>query len=39
MIKKNIETYDQFMVCLMTDGEAVYPTKELKKYTKNLEIM
>jgi hypothetical protein len=23
----------------MTDGEAEYPTKELKKYTKNLEIM
>lgn len=39
IIKKNKDSYDQFMLCLMTDGEAEYPTKELKKYTKNQEIM
>ncbi len=39
IIKKNKDSYDQFMLCLMTDGEAEYPTKEIKKYTKNQEIM
>ncbi len=39
IIKKNKDSYDQFMLCLMTDGEAGYPEKEIKKYTKNQEIM
>jgi uncharacterized protein with von Willebrand factor type A (vWA) domain len=39
IIKKNKDSYDQFMLCLMTDGEAGYHEKEIKKYTKNQEIM
>ena len=39
IMKRDVANYDQFMVCLMTDGEAKYPSKEINKITKNQEIM